>query len=272
MTLNAIMCVWNEEDIIYSTVKHAFAQGCANVYVIDNGSADRTVEEAKKAGAKHFATFHSTYFDEIQKIAHVNTAVEALNASCSDDPAWWLYLDADEFPSVFTSITIADFLRKIASDCRAVQGYLHDHIPTHEPYMAHGRHPADFMPLCAKTGTAKIPLLRYDKGKEHIFSMGGAHSFAASEELHALHDILVIHHFQYRQPGATRNRLSLLAHKGPDGIGRLDWMDEYTQKFHGKPRSMYYERLEQLEKTYAENRLRNLVTDSLIYDYRKLAR
>jgi glycosyltransferase involved in cell wall biosynthesis len=272
MLLNAVMCVWNEEDIIFSTVRHAFAQGCANVYVIDNGSSDRTVEEAKKAGALLFATFHSAHFDEIQKIAQLNNAVQTLNASCSADQAWWLYLDADDFPSVFTSITIADFLRKAASDCRAVHGFLHDHIPTHAPYMAHGLHPADFMPLCVKTGTAKIPLLRHDKGKEHIFSLGGAHSVAALQELPTLHDILVIHHFQYRRPGDTRKRLSLLAQKGPDGVGRLDWMDEYTQKFHGKPRSMYYERLEQLDRTYAENRLLNLLTDSLSYDYTKLAR
>ena len=266
------MCVWNEEDIICSTVRHAFAQGCSNVYVIDNGSSDRTVEEATKAGAKLVATFHSAYFDEIQKIAHVNAAVETLNASCGEDSVWWLYLDADEFPAILTSITIGDFLRKIASDCRAVHGFLYDHLPTHEPYMVHGHHPADFMPLCKKTDIAKIPLLRHDKGKEQIFSMGGAHSFASSGEIHILHGILVIHHFQYRRPDDTRRRLSLLTRKGPDGIGRLDRMDEYAQRVHGKPRSMYYDRLEQLEKTYAENRFRNLAADSLLYDYRKLAR
>jgi glycosyltransferase involved in cell wall biosynthesis len=272
MLLNAIMCVWNEEDIIHSTVRHAFAQGCANVYVIDNGSTDRTLEEAKRAGAIHFATFHSRYFDEMKKIAHVNTAVETLNASFSDESVWWLYLDADEFPAVLTSITIRDFLCKIAADCRAAHGFLHDHIPTHEPYMAQGCHPADFMPLCVKTDTAKIPLLRHDKGKEPLFSMGGAHTFAASNAIQTLHDVLVIHHFQYRRPQDTRARLSLLARKNSDGTARLDRMDEYAQKVQGKPRSMYYERLEQLERSYAENRLAHLVADALIYDYRKLAR
>jgi glycosyltransferase involved in cell wall biosynthesis len=272
MLLNAVMCVWNEEDIIFSTVRHAFAQGCSNVYVIDNGSSDRTIDEARRAGASHFATFHSRYFDETKKIAHVNTAVETLNASFSDEAVWWLYLDADEFPSILTSITIRDFLRKIDADCRAVHGFLYDHLPTHEPYMAHGLHPADFMPLCAKTDTAKIPLLRHDKGKKPLFSMGGAHTFAASEAINTLHDILVIHHFQYRRPQDTRKRLSMLARKSPDGAARLDWMDEYAQKVQGKPRSMYYERLAQLEQSYADNRFLHLAADSLTYDYKKLAR
>jgi glycosyltransferase involved in cell wall biosynthesis len=272
MILNAILCVWNEEDIIYSTVKHAFAQGCSNVYIIDNGSSDKTVVEAKMAGAKHFTTFRSAYFDEIQKIAHLNNAVESLNTSCSDETVWWLYIDADEFPSILTSITIIDFLKKIESDCRAVHGYLYDHIPTHEPYMAHGIHPADCMPICNKTGIYKIPLLRYDKGKERIFSMGGAHSFSASDKIKVLHDILYIHHFQYRKPESTRARLAMLAQKRPDGTSRLDWMDDDAKKMRGKPRSVYHNRLDQLEKTYSENRFRHLVTDSLPYDYGKLVR
>ena len=42
MILNAVICVWNEEDIIESTVKHAFSQGCSNVFIVDNGSTDKT--------------------------------------------------------------------------------------------------------------------------------------------------------------------------------------------------------------------------------------
>jgi glycosyltransferase involved in cell wall biosynthesis len=272
MIVNAIMCVWNEEDIICSTVRHAFAQGCANVYIIDNGSSDQTIEEAKKAGATHFATFHSKYFDEIKKIAQLNAAVEALNASCSDEAVWWLYIDADEFPSISASATIIDFLKNIASDCRAVHGLLYNHIPTHEPYMVRGKHPADFMPVCNKTDTVKIPLLRYDKCKEHIFSLGGAHSFKSSDDIKIVYDMLAIHHFPYRKPEDTRKRLALLAQTSPDRASRLGWMDNYARKIQGKPRSTYHDRLERLDATYAENRFRNLDTDSLPYGYRQLVR
>ena len=34
--LYCILCVWNEEDIIASTVRHAYAQGCDRVFIIDN--------------------------------------------------------------------------------------------------------------------------------------------------------------------------------------------------------------------------------------------
>ncbi|MCL1986070.1 MAG: hypothetical protein FWG59_06465 [Betaproteobacteria bacterium] len=64
----------------------------------------------------------------------------------------------------------------------------------------------------------------------------------------------------------------MLAQKRPDGTSRLDWMDDNSKRMHGKPRSMYYNRLEQLEKTYSENRFRNLAADSLLYDYGKLVR
>ena len=113
MILNAILCVWNEEDVIYSTVRHAFAQGCSGVYLIDNGSSDRTIEEAERAGARHFSTFQTKYFDEIKKIAQINAAVAELNASCDDESVWWLYMDADEFPSIRSSMTMRDFLQAL---------------------------------------------------------------------------------------------------------------------------------------------------------------
>ena len=272
MLLNAVMCVWNEEDIIYSTVKHAFAQGCLNVYIVDNGSSDKTIEKAKAAGATHFLTFRSKYFDEVKKVMNLNDSVEAINKSLSDQSVWWLYIDADEFPSIDTSITIIEFLKGIDADCRAVHGFMYDHIPTHAPYMEHGNHPADFMPICKKTNTSKIPLLRQDKDKKYIFSLGGAHTFHSLDEVHILHDRLLIHHFPYRKPEDTHKRLAGLSQKKSDGSSRLDWMDNYSKEFHGKQHSMYRDRLAGLEKFYTENKFRNFITDSLIYDYKKLVR
>ena len=51
ITLFATICTWYEADVVYATVKNAFAQGCDRVFIIDNSSPDNTIEEALSAGA-----------------------------------------------------------------------------------------------------------------------------------------------------------------------------------------------------------------------------
>jgi glycosyltransferase involved in cell wall biosynthesis len=100
MLLNAVMCVWNEEDIIESSVKHLFAQGCSNVFIIDNESSDKTVDIAVNAGAKLAAKFKSKYFNEYEKIAYLNATVKNFNEQSNEDQRCWLYVFADEFPNI----------------------------------------------------------------------------------------------------------------------------------------------------------------------------
>ena len=168
MILNAVLCVYNEEDIIESTIKHLFAQGCSNVFIIDNMSSDGTVEISSKAGGQLISQFESRYFDELQKIRHLNTAVRSYNESGSEENIWWLYVDADEFPGIDCDLTILDFLKQLDPAVRGVQGYFYNHTPTHPPYHQSPYHPADFQPVCSKSDISKIPLLRYDKNKPHI--------------------------------------------------------------------------------------------------------
>ena len=81
MLLNAVMCVWNEEDVIAATVRHAFAQGCSAVYIVDNGSEDGTVAAAQEAGAVLAASFKSKYFNEDLKVTYLNEVVRRWNAA-----------------------------------------------------------------------------------------------------------------------------------------------------------------------------------------------
>ena len=76
MMLNAVICVWNDEDIIEATIKHLFAQGCSNVFIIDNFSTDDTVKNAICAGAILADSFNSKYFDELEKIYHTPFAID----------------------------------------------------------------------------------------------------------------------------------------------------------------------------------------------------
>jgi len=234
MMLNAVLCVWNEEDIIESTVKHAFAQGCSHVFIIDNDSADNTVDVAIKAGAKLAYSFESQYFNVVDKTAYLNTVVKNFNEQSDEEHIWWIYLDADEFPSIDCNLSLLDFVSQLNPSIRAVHARMLDHIPTHPPYHVSGHHPIDFMQLCThligSPAASKIPLLRYDKNKEHLYSAGGAHTFdTCGEGVAVAKDAINIHHFNHRRPENTISRLKRLTAKNPDGTSRVDRHDHMAR-------------------------------------------
>jgi glycosyltransferase involved in cell wall biosynthesis len=274
MILNAVMCVWNEEDIIESTVKHLLAQGCSNVFIVDNASTDKTVDIAINAGAILIDSFESEYFNEFEKIAHLNTVVRDYNTQSNEDYVWWLYVDADEFPNIEGEI-IVNYLNMLDNSIRAVQGYMFNHLPTHPPYHIQGYHPVDFQPLCAKSNIEKIPLLRYDKGKPHLYSSGGAHYFdTCGESISVAKKVLNIHHFNYRKLEDSICRLKNLTTKNKDGISRIDWMDKKEQisKNTSNARSMYHDRYNSIKFMYNQNKYSILMTDYLEYSYKNITR
>lgn len=270
--LNAITCVWNEEDIIAAAVKNCFAQGCDNVFIVDNASTDNTVPRALEAGARLAISFESKFFDERQKIIHLNAAVSFFNNVFPDESIWWLYFDADEFPCIANGSRLADLVAGLDPAIIGLHGYLIDHIPTHAPYNHEGRHPADFMPLCEKTACYKIPLLRYDKGRPHFFSAGGAHDFNSNGQSVLLAmDALDIHHFPFRNPKSTLTRLKKLLQRSPDGSSRVDWMDR-RNRYLNKKQSHYYDRYESMREHYQTNKFRALQYRDLSYDFKSLRR
>lgn len=139
MLLNAVLCVWNEEDVIAATVRHAFAQGCANVFIVDNASTDGTVAAAVGAGAVLAASFDSKYFNEDLKVTYLNEVVRRWNAQHEPEQVWWLFADADEFPALNGGLRLAGFLEQLDPAVRGVQGHLYNHLPTHPPYLAAGQ-------------------------------------------------------------------------------------------------------------------------------------
>jgi glycosyltransferase involved in cell wall biosynthesis len=266
MLLNAVMCVWNEEDIIEATVKHLFAQGCSNVFIIDNDSTDNTVKNAVNAGAVLAVKFRTKYFDEDQKVAHLNATVKYINDTMQDDKIWWLYIDADEFPNIEGDVLVK-YINMLGDDIGAVHGYHFNHMPTHQPYYVQGYHPADFQPLCIKNSTSKIPLIRYDKRRKHLFSIGGAHDFITHNDIIPIvKDTLHIHHFQYRNPEYTLARSKILAQN------RNDWYRKFLQQVDRCDASGYEIRYNSLLKIYHENKNYALKTKSLCYNFKDIIR
>lgn len=273
--LYCVLCVWNEEDIIGSTVTHAYAQGCDRVFIIDNGSTDETVRQAVKAGAHLYTTFSTRYFDEIRKTLYINRCAEDICRQAGGDRNWILYLDADEFPEFHNGKSIRQNLLELPENVRAVGGYVCNHVPTHSPYFIRGRHPVDFMPVgkIQRQSIWKYNLLRHDRDKPRVLAGSGSHEYLTQEgdSLERSDTHFIIHHFNYRRPDDMQRRLGRLLERDEKGISRIDNMDMRHRVLTGRS-SPYHARLERLAAVYEENRHLNLETDRLEYDFSTMCR
>jgi len=154
-----------------------------------------------------------------------------------------------------------------------------DHIPTHPPYHVSGHHPIDFMQLCThligSPAASKIPLLRYDKNKEHLYSAGGAHTFdTCGEGVAVAKDAINIHHFNHRRPENTISRLKRLTAKNPDGTSRVDRHDHMARITTNSPDAQchYHTRYNAAKNTYSQNNHKILMIDELPYAYEHIIR
>jgi glycosyltransferase involved in cell wall biosynthesis len=218
----AVLGTWMEEDIVEATVRNAFAQGVDAVYLVDNASTDATVERAVAAGATVAEIFATPEYQERVRILFMNGVVARVSLAADAAHAWWLWLDADEFPEGPDGMTIADYLRTVDQDCRLVGSTYYNHFPGPRPAYLPGFHPLEFQPLCERFWPDrarhcaqphwKHPLQRFDRDGAFLLAMGGFHSASlrTGEPLVEPAGGIVTHHFQYREESFTRSRLELL--------------------------------------------------------------
>jgi glycosyltransferase involved in cell wall biosynthesis len=95
MKLYAICLIKNEDDIIAQTLKYA-TRYCDKIFVIDNGSTDRTWELVNGLSKQFpqivpFVQTQAPYDDGLRWMAY-----DAHHQGMSDTD-WWLVLDSDEF-------------------------------------------------------------------------------------------------------------------------------------------------------------------------------
>ena len=91
----AICLVKNEDDVITQTLRHA-AGYCEKIFVLDNGSTDRTWELVRSLSQVNprvvpFAQTFEPFRESLRSIVY-----HEVGAELSEDD-WWLILDADEF-------------------------------------------------------------------------------------------------------------------------------------------------------------------------------
>lgn len=98
----AIICAYNEGDIIYHSIRHLIENGI-EVYLLDHNSTDNTVEEASKwlgKGLLHIERFpqESGFPEELTNtfaLRLITKRVEQLHSKLDAD--WYMHYDADEF-------------------------------------------------------------------------------------------------------------------------------------------------------------------------------
>jgi hypothetical protein len=146
--LFAIIGTWMEADIIASTVRNAFTQGCEKVYLVDNNSVDATVSIACENGAILARTFDTEKYDEVLRLQHMNAVMREVSLAETDRHIWWLFLDADEFPHGPWGMTLLTYLRTLDEKFRVVGSRFFDHYPGGTPVFVSGQHPFDYQPLC----------------------------------------------------------------------------------------------------------------------------
>ena len=72
--LFAMLGTWMEADVVEACVRNALAQGCDEVFLVDNDSPDDTVAIATHAGATLAVSFATEFFNETMRFGIMNEA------------------------------------------------------------------------------------------------------------------------------------------------------------------------------------------------------
>ena len=216
----AVVKSWMDEDIIEATVRNAFAQGVEQVFVIDNGSEDRTVARAEAAGAVIADVYHTKQFNPRLAQVLINGVVARESLRSGARYVWWLHLDSDEFPEGPDGVALGEYLATLDRRFRIVGADFLNHLPSGKPEYLSGFHPLEFQPLyfdyrpawtpiCGNATHWKHPLQLFDAEAPFIRCEGGAHYAIGGlpgERLEPERGVIV-HHFQYRNEQASREKL-----------------------------------------------------------------
>lgn len=222
----AVVGAWLEGDIIGACVENARAQGCEQVFLVDNESPDDTVEAAVAAGATLAVSYRTPAYSEQVRIGIMNAVVENRSVLAGAEHIWWLWLDADELPHGPNGTTLLEHLRALDRDVRVVGARGFDHYPTTTAPVPRDRHPIDVMPSCREephvfkarcvAGHYKHPLQRFDRDGPRITALKGFHRVRSTVRLLEAPEPVFIQHFPFRNEPVTRARLDALVQPGAE--------------------------------------------------------
>ena len=208
---------WNEDDVIYATVRNLFLEGAGRVFVIDDASDDATASEAMAAGATVIHDTSDGAFDELRRTRRIAQVIEE-ETEAAGRPVWWIVVDADEFPRGPEAATIGDLVRTLPPWVDTVGSRVLEHYPSARSAPKPRHHPLDELPnarwhnnpSCA-AGHWKHQMLLVRRPGELRF-MFGRHTIAAREGRRPVIESeasLLMHHFPLRDRERTERKFRL---------------------------------------------------------------
>lgn len=205
---------WNEDDVIYATVRNLFLQGADEVFVIDDASDDDTPVEARAAGATVIGDASDGTFDEVRRTRRIAEVIEERSAAADRD-VWWIMVDADEFPRGPGARTIRDLALALPPSVDTIGSRVLEHYPSGRSEPRRRHHPLDELPLAhwhvnpaCPAGHWKHQMMRVREPGELRFMMG-RHTIAApaaGKPVVESRESLLMHHFPLRARWRTEER------------------------------------------------------------------
>lgn len=202
----ALSMAWNEDDVIYATVRNLFIQGVDKVFVVDDGSDDETALEAKAAGATVITDTSDGAFEERRRTDRIAQLIED-HTEAAGGPVWWIVVDADEFPHGPDGMTIRDLVRVLPPWVDTIGSRVLEHYPSERSAPKPRHHPLDELPKAVwhenpscPAGHWKHQMLYVRRPGEARF-MPGRHTIAAPPGRRPVVESeasLLMHHFPLR--------------------------------------------------------------------------
>ncbi len=208
--------VWEEEDVIWATVRNLFVQGVDGVFVMDDESSDGTCEEARAAGATVLRESNSTRFEEPLDFRNERMkSVIAEQTELHGGDVWWTLVDADEFPRGPGGATIRSLVGELQPWVDVVGSRVLEHVPGSTSSYRPRTHPASSIPLArwynvpyCPRGHWKHQLFRV-RAAGDVFPMRGCHTVGAGDgrRVREAGVSLLMHHTPLRDRETTRAKL-----------------------------------------------------------------
>ena len=219
--LYGVVAAWNEDDVIYATVRHLRGQGCHRVFVLDDGSDDHTAFEAHLAGADVVVVTSDGVYREATRCRVIGALIAEQTEHAGGD-VWWLVADADEFPRGYGGRTVGEVVDGLPGWVDTVGSRVIEHLPHAGASYAPRTHPVEAFPhahvyrnpYCG-LGHWKHQLLRCRQPGD-LVPMPGHHTLARADgqAVREWPDGLLMHHVPLRDRERTANKLAEAARTG----------------------------------------------------------
>ncbi|MBO2447185.1 glycosyltransferase family 2 protein [Actinomadura barringtoniae] len=248
--------VWNEDDVIYATVRNLFLQGVDEVFVVDDESDDDTVTEAKIAGATLIQDASEGTFEEQRRTRRITEFMNDQTATAGR-PVWWIVVDADEFPRGPDGTTIRDLVSTLPPSVDTIGSRVLEHYPSRTSAPLPRHHPLDELRMARPHTIAFCPEAHWKHQMVLLRNPGdlaftpGRHTIQASPARPIVESSasLLMHHFPLRDRERTEQKFRQAAESRYTGTTdafikkrlrkRLRMLElAYTEQYHLLP-NMY---------------------------------